>query len=268
MIYLGFGDWDLGFCCLARAGFGCGVGEMPDSSEKKTASKRENLLLNLVCNIAVPTIILMKFSSDRWLGAVWGLVVALAFPIGYGVWDFARRRHANVISMVGFASVLLSGGLGLLKLDGFWFAVKDAAMPTVIGIAVLVTAGSKRSLVRQFLYNDQIIDTARVDAALDARGNREAFAQLLRRASWWLAGTFLVSAVLNFFLARYLIRGTPGTEEFNAGLGKMHILNWPVIVLPSMIMLVAILWRLISGVQRLSGLEQEAIFKGGGGKKS
>jgi hypothetical protein len=241
---------------------------MSDSSENKPALKRENLLLNLVCNIVVPTIILMKFSSDRWLGPLWGLVVALAFPIGYGVWDFARRRRANVISMVGFVSVLLSGGLGLLKIDGFWFAVKDAAMPTVIGIAVLVTAGSKRSLVNQFLYNDQIIDTAKVDAALDARGNREAFAQLLRRASWWLAGTFLVSAVLNFFLARYLIRGTPGTEEFNAGLGKMHFWNWPVIALPSMIMLVAILWRLIGGVQRLSGLEQEAIFKGGGDKKS
>ena len=242
---------------------------MPDTPEKfenTPAPRRENLLLNLVCNIAVPTIILMRFSSDKWLGPLWGLVVALAFPIGYGVWDFARRRHANVISMVGFASVLLSGGLGLMKLDGFWFAVKDGAVPLVIGVAVLVTAGSRRSLVRQFLYNDQIIDTVRVDAALDARGNREAFARLLKRASWWLAGTFLVSAALNFFLARYLIRGTPGTEEFNAGLGRMHLWNWPVIVLPSMVMLVAILWRLISGVQRLSGLEQEAVFRGGGEK--
>jgi hypothetical protein len=241
------------------------VSDSPENNPvpNKASPKRENLPLNLVCNIVAPTVILMKFSSDRWLGALWGLVIALAFPIGYGAWDFARRRHANVISMVGFASVLLSGGLGLLRLDGFWFAVKDAAMPAVIGVAVLVSARSRRPLVNQLVYNDQVIDTARVDAALDARGNRGAFMRLLRRASWWLAGTFLVSAVLNFFLARYLIRGTPGTEEFNAGLGKMHFWNLPVIVLPSMVMLVAILWRLVSGVQRLSGLEQEAIFRGG-----
>ena len=76
------------------------------------------------------------------------------------------------------------------------------------------------------------------------------------------------SLALNFFLARHLIRGTPDTEEFNAGLGKMHLWNLPVIVLPSMVMLVAILWRLIAGVQRLSGQEQEAIFKNSAGKTS
>ena len=240
------------------------IAENKSAPKPAPAPKRENMLLNLVCNIAVPTIVLIKFSSDKWLGAVGGLLVAVAFPLGYGAWDYIRRRNANVISMVGFASVMLTGGLGLMQLDGFWFAVKEAAMPLVIGGAVLLTAGSKRSLVKTLLYNDAVIDTARVDAALEERGNREAFAQLLRRASWWLAGTFLVSAVLNFFLARWLIHGTPGTEEFNAGLGKMHIWNWPVIVVPCMVMLMVILWRLIGGVQRLTGLGQEEVFRAGG----
>ena len=52
----------------------------------------------------------------HWLGPKWGLIVALVFPLGYGVYDFVRRRKTNFISVLGFVSVLLSGGLGLMKL--------------------------------------------------------------------------------------------------------------------------------------------------------
>jgi hypothetical protein len=227
------------------------------------APKRENLLLNIICNIAVPSLILMKFSSERWLGPVWGLVIALAFPTGYGLWDFARRRQANFISIIGFASVLLTGGFGLMKLDGFWFAVKEAAVPSVIGLFVLLSARTKRPLVKTIIYNDQVLDTARVDTALAERGRQRDFENLLARSSRALAGTFLVSAILNFGLARYLLKSPPGTEAFNAELGKMNIWSWPVIVLPSMVMLMFVLWKLIGGIQRLTGLEQEQIFRGG-----
>ncbi|MDR2676254.1 MAG: MFS transporter [Opitutaceae bacterium] len=227
------------------------------------APGRENLLLNIICNIAAPSLILIKFSSERWLGPAWGLGIALAFPTGYGLWDFARRRQANFISIIGFASVLLTGGLGLMKLDGFWFAVKEAAVPSVIGLSVLLSARTKRPLVKTIIYNDQVLDTPRVDAALAARGRRRDFETLLARSSRALAGTFLVSAILNFALARHLLKSPPGTEAFNAELGRMNVWSWPVIVVPSMVMLMFVLWKLIGGIQRLTGLEQEQIFRGG-----
>ena len=229
----------------------------------KRAEKKENMLLNLVCNIVLPTVILMKFSSDKWLGPVGGLLVALAFPICYGAWDMAVRRHTNVISVIGFCGILLSGGLGLLKLGGFWFAMKEALVPSIIGVAVLISARAKKPLVKALIYNDRIIDIARVDAALDERGTRGGFDRLLSGANKWLALTFFVSAVLNFFLARYLITAQPRTEEFNAQLGQMHLWSWPVIVIPSMVMLMVILWKLLGGLQRLTGLDQDSIFKGG-----
>jgi hypothetical protein len=37
--------------------------------------------------------------------------------------------------MLGFVSVLLTGGIGLLQLDPKWIAVKEAAVPAVIGLA-------------------------------------------------------------------------------------------------------------------------------------
>ncbi|HEY9250069.1 MAG TPA: VC0807 family protein [Rariglobus sp.] len=224
-------------------------------------AKKENLLLNLVFNILIPTVVLSKLSKDAWLGPVNGLVVALAFPLGYGVWDFLERRKTNFISIIGFISVLLTGGLGLMHVGGHGFAIKEAAVPSVIGLAVLLSLKSKSPLVRTMLYNDQVIDVERVDSALNEKGNRKDFDRLLVNASYLLAFSFLVSAALNFGLARYLLKSPPGTAEFNAELGKMHLLSWPIIVIPSMAMMMFALWRLLSGIKHLTGLELEAIFK-------
>ena len=222
--------------------------------------KKENPLINLVCNLVVPTIVLMKFSSDRWLGPLWGLIVALIFPVGYGIYDLAKRKKTNFLSILGFISVLLSGGLALLKLGGMWFAVKDALLPTVIGLAVLASLRTKTPLVRELFMNEQLLDVAKVDAALAARGERERFEGLLRRASIWLALTFIASAPVSFALARYVLRSPPGTAEFNAELGRMHMLVWPVIALPSMAAMMVVFYRLMNGLTRLTGLSQDEIF--------
>ena len=125
-----------------------------------TPRKPENLFLNLIFNIALPSLVLSKLSTPERMGPVAGLVVALAFPLGYGVWDYAKRRHANFISIIGLASVLLTGGLGLLHISVFWFAVKEGVVPAIIGLAVLFSLKTKTPLVRALLYNEQVIDVA------------------------------------------------------------------------------------------------------------
>jgi hypothetical protein len=230
--------------------------------------KPENLLLNLICNVGVPTVILTGFSGAKWLGPKWGLVIALGFPVGYGLHDFAVRRRWNFISIIGFLSVLISGGFGLLKVGGFWFAVKDAAIPAIIGLTVLASMKAKYPLVTELLYNPQVIDVEKVDAALAARGTQSEFAGLLRRATGLLSLSFFASSVLNFFLARYLIKSPPGTEAFNGELGRMHLLSWPVIVLPSMAMMLFVLWWLLRGTTALTGLELDHLFRAAPEKKS
>ena len=223
--------------------------------------KKENLLINLVCNIVVPTFVLMKLSGESRLGPVWGLMIALAFPVGYGIYDYLQRRRANFISLVGFTSVLLTGGLGLLKVGGFWFAVKDAAMPLAMGAGVLLSLRAKTPIVQEIFMNDQIMDVARVEAALAARGNRNGYQGLLKNVSLWLGAAFAASAGLNFCLARYLLKSPPGTPEFNAELGRMHVLSWPVIVLPSMVVMMFVFWRLVKGLRNLTGLTTDEIFR-------
>ena len=125
-------------------------GPMPDATTKP---KAENLLVNIVCNVAIPALIMGPLSKEHLLGPKWGLVVALAFPLGYGAWDFVVRKKANFISVLGFVGVLLSGVLGLMKLDGFWFAVKDAAVPALIGVAMLVSMRTREPLVKTLFFN-------------------------------------------------------------------------------------------------------------------
>lgn len=223
--------------------------------------KQENLLVNLVCNLALPTYAFMQLSRDNRLGPLWGGLVALAFPLGYGVYDFIRRRKTNFVSVIGIVSILLSGGLLVGQAGGFWFAVKDGALPLVIGVTVIATVRARNPLVRELFFNEQIIDVARVDAALAERGQREAFDQLLTRTSLWLGGAFVVSAALNFLLARHLLKSPPGTPAFNAELGRMHVLSWPVIVVPSMIAMMLVFWRLLAGLKRLTGLTLDDIFR-------
>jgi len=231
------------------------------------APKKENLFLNLACNLAVPTFVLMKLSGENRLGPQWGMIVALIFPLGYGIYDLIQRKKTNLFSIIGIVSVLLTGGLNQVKAGPMAFAIKEAAVPTIFGAAVLVSMRTKRPLVREMLWNDQVIDTARVDAVLAERGARADLDRLLARASYGMACSFLLSAVLNFGLARYLLKSPAGTPEFNAELGRMTGLSWPVIVLPTMAVTMFVFWRLMSGLTRLTGLELDEIFRGGAKEK-
>jgi hypothetical protein len=223
--------------------------------------KQENLWLNLAFNVAAPVFILAKLSGAHSLGPKWGLVVALAFPLGYGGWDFAKRRKANFISVLGFTSVLLSGGLGLLKADGFWFAVKDASVSSFIGIIVLMSMRAKEPLLKALFYNEAIMDVPRIEAALRERGAETAFAAIMQRATVLVAASFFLSGALNFVLARHLLRSPGGTPEFNAELARMHWMSLPVIAVPSMAMMMIALWQLLKGVETLTGLTVDDVFR-------
>ena len=245
----------------SESSFGCAHFPLQPGRMAEVQKRPENIVVNLICNIAIPTVILMKFSSDKWLGPVWGLIVALIFPLGYGIWDFSKRRETNLFSIIGFFSVLLSGGLGLLKVGGIWFAIKDAAVPLLMGAAVLISLKTKKPLVRTVLLNDQILDVPRVEGALAERGQWPAFEKLLVNASWGLAASFALVAVLHFGLVYHILKSAPGTPEFNAELGRVHGLSLVVVGIPSMASLMLVLWRVVNRLEALSGLSGDEIFK-------
>jgi len=208
----------------------------------------------------LPSLILSTGSKAAWLGPKLALIVALLFPLGYSIHDYLQRRKFNFLSAIGFLSILITGGFALLQLDVLWFAVKEAAVPAVIGLVVLTSMSTRTPLVKEMLYNPQVIDVERVDAALTARNTRAEFEQLLRASSFLLAGSFFLSAALNYGLARYLLKSPAGSEAFNAELARMNLLSWPVIALPSAAMSMYALWRLLGGLKRITGLELEQLM--------
>ncbi len=94
-----------------------------------TTAKKSNPLFEVLFNVIIPSFILMKFSGEEHLGTAMALVVALAFPLVYGGMDLIRNKKFNFISALGFISVLLTGGIGLLELDTRWLALKEALIP-------------------------------------------------------------------------------------------------------------------------------------------
>lgn len=237
---------------------------MNDPAEQPPKTTRpkdkENPFISLLFNIILPALILSKLSSETRLGPFWGFIVALSFPIVYGAYDFVKRNKTNFISILGFVSILLTGGLGLLQVDGFWFAVKEAAIPAVIGLAVIASQKTKKPLVKSLLFNEKVIDITKVHHALDAKGTEEQFERLLTFTTWILAASFFLSAFLNFALAQYLLKSPAGSEAFNIELGKMTALSYPVIVLPCMVVTGFAMWKLLSGIKALTGLTLEEVF--------
>lgn len=229
-----------------------------DTSSPKQAQQRP--FVDLIISIVIPSVILMKFSGDEHLGATNALILALAFPIGYGLYEWFANGKRNVMAALGVVSVLLTGGIGLLKIDAQWLAVKEAAIPLCIGIGVLVANKMGYPLVRKLLFNPAIMNVDRIHDELDRKQTRADFENRLDRANLLLAGTFLFSAIMNFLLAKMIVTSQSGTSAFNEELGRMTLLSYPVIAIPSMIMMMGIFWYIWRTVNRLTGLSLEEIM--------
>ncbi|MEW6253938.1 MAG: VC0807 family protein [Planctomycetota bacterium] len=218
------------------------------------ARRSGNSLVEIAVTIIVPALILMKFSGGGALGPVNALLVALAFPLGWGALEFKRRGKPGWMAALGLVSVLLTGGIGLLALDPQWLAIKEAAVPGVIGLAVLGSAYTRYPLVKTLLYNPAVVDVARVHAHLEERDNVETFERRLLLANTLLAGTFFFSSAMNYALATWIVTSPAGSTAFNEELGRLTLLSYPMIALPSMLMMMAVLVYLARSARRLTGL--------------
>lgn len=222
--------------------------------------EKENMWLNLLVNIIAPTLILMKLSGEDKLGPTYALIVALAFPIGYGIYDYLKRRKLNFFSALGVVSVMLTGGFALLKLPPDYIAIKEAAIPALFGIAVLASLKTRYPLVKTLLLNPQVLEVDKINHAVDQHDSKSAFERALAVASMMLAGAFFLSSALNYGLAKYLLTAEPGTEAFNAQLGKMTAMSLPVITIPTMIVFIGAMFYLFSQIKKHTGLGLDDIF--------
>jgi len=216
-------------------------------------------MLNLLITIILPVIILTRYSAESRLGPDKALALALALPIGYAVYEIIRSRKVSASPIIGVVSVLLTGGFRLLDIPPEWFAVKEAAIPAALALAILVSAWIGKPLARIFL--DQVLDRDRIQAALAANGTEHEYEERTSIATYLLAGAFILSAILNYVLARVVVTSDPGTDAFNSELGRMTALSYPVITLPVMVVLMGTIFYILNTVGKLTGLELEDVMK-------
>ncbi len=217
-------------------------------------------LVDLLLSIVIPSIILMNLSDADLLGARGALVLALAFPLTLGLYELIRYRVTNFIALLGLISVLLTGGIGLLELDPQWLAVKEAGIPALLGTVILVSAWIGYPLVRVLLYNPKVLDTEKISSLLRERGHENEFESRLSNATYLLGATFFFSAAMNYLLTTWIVTSPAGSEAFNEELGRLTLLSYPVIAIPSMVMMLAIMYFLWRSIQRLTGLKLEEML--------
>jgi len=233
-------------------------------------SRKKNSTFNeLIYNILLPTIILnygTKVLGEKY--AVPVLIGALAFPLGFSIMDFYQKKKVNIFGVLGFISILMTGGLALMHAEGSVMVLKETLFPLILGLIVLIAAYTKRPLLNEILLNPQIFEQEKLEAKIAELGRHKDFMEHLKKSNVFFAGSFLVSALLNYVLAVSIfhpidptIVGDARSAIINEQVGQMNALSWAVIVIPSMAFLVFVLWYLFHGIKKITGLEMKDLMR-------
>lgn len=225
--------------------------------EKK---KQENPMISLLVNVVVPVVVLTVFSKEKFLGPLWGMVAALILPIGYGLYTLVKERRFEMISVLGTVGVLLTGVFGIMKLPPAWIAWKEAAIPFIFGLAIVISLKTPYPLIKKLLMTEALFDVKLLKERLHERGNEAIFEKRLVWLTWGLASSMFLSSILNYTLATMMLKSEPGSEAFAAELGKMTGISYIVILIPSMTIMILVFNALVKTLTSLTGLKFDDIL--------
>lgn len=231
---------------------------------KPVVEKDENVFLNILFNVILPVFILNK--GGKYFSPLVTLMIALALPIGYGIHDLIKSKKINWFSVLGLLNVGISGGLALAGLSGIWFAIKEASFPLILGIFVFFSAFQEKPFIEKVFLNPKAMDTDKILNSLN-QDRLSEFHALLKKATLLFSLSFLISAILNFGLAYKIfvpINPALSADEqssiLNAQIASMTSWSYPVIALPSMVIMILIFWYLAHGLKKLTGLKLEEMM--------
>ena len=218
----------------------------------------ESPLVGVFASIIIPSLILIH--ASQFFGPKVTLLVALAFPISYTLGVKLRAKRWDLIGGLGFVSILLTGGIGLLEADPIWIAIKEAGVPLVLGVAVLLSM-RQNSLLKAMVLNDAVIDHELIERKASEHKKRKELDEMFRLGSYVLAGALFLGAALNFILARLIVTSDPSTPEFTQELGRLAALSVPGLVVPVMVVLTFLIIYLFRRLSQITGLSLEELIK-------
>lgn len=223
---------------------------------------KENPLLSLLLTIVIPSFLLEKLAG--WIphesAALISLIVALSFPISYGVWNYAHKKNKSWMAILGIINISLSGGFALLQLSGKWFTIKEAAFPFLIGIFVWMSSKKEKNFFQLIMINPQFLNTDLLNQKIEDTQTGKKLANLFIRSNKLFAISFFLSALLNFILAYTIF--TPIQEVdtnkvqniLNSQVAQMNWMGFVVIALPLMLFSLYIFMDFFKKLKAFSGL--------------
>ena len=229
-----------------------------------SATKPANPIADLLLTVVLPSAALEWLSEPTRLGPIWALVIASLLPLGFGIYCYVTRSGLNFFSILGLVAVIVTGGLGLLKLDAFWFAIKEISVPVLLGLAFPMSHRWGRPLIESVLLTPQLINRAALQRALVTPDHQQAFSSLLLRASWGMGSGMLISAAANYSLAMHLLGGKePGSEAFVKGVGTLNWAGFIIIGVPLFAVMFIVLVWFLRALQKLTGLDRDDLMNPG-----
>jgi intracellular septation protein A len=224
-------------------------------------------LVNIACNIVIPVYILNNFTDN--LGALKALLFALAFPIGFFLFEYNRTKKTNWISVLGIINTLLTGGFALFQLEGKWFTVKEAAFPLLIGIFVYLSSFyGKRPFIESLLLNPNMLKLDVLEKALEANNSKVDFYYHVKKTNVYLAYSFFLSAIFNCILALWIFTEIDPTLAevqrsaiLNDQISRMTWMGYVVILLPSIVCLFFIFQYLAKGIHKHTGIHMMELMQ-------
>jgi hypothetical protein len=170
---------------------------------------------------------------------------------------------------LGFTNVMVTGSLAVAGLGGMWFSIKEAFFPLLIGLFVWFSSMRANPFIKSFLLNAHTMHIDLINEKLRTNQKEDEFLKHLQFSTKLLACSFFLSATLNFFLAQRIflpldpnLDGEAKSQLLNQQIAQMTTWSAMVIVVPSILFLMAILWHLLKGIRALTGLQTDEILKG------
>ena len=237
-------------------------------------------LLNVLLSVLAPVMVLDHCSiqgPEIWqLGTTPAMCLALALPLGFGVWTFAQSRKVEPLTLFGLLGTILTGVVTIYANTGggdairpdtpWWYAAKEAAIPLLLCGAVMVTARRQDSLLRVLLYSDSLFDIRTIEKQVAENKQQTAYDSLLWRSSLFLGLSLVVSALGNFILSLCFllpVLDQPAAQqalEYNYAVGRMTWWGYLVIGVPLLVTLIGVIRHLISRLEMITGLDRDRLM--------
>lgn len=215
--------------------------------------------IQFVVNFLIPIVILTRFSGNSQLGPTKSLLLALAFPIGFEIYNVRKRKKVSLISLLAIGGILVTGAISLLGLDEGWLAVRRSVPYLAVSMVILISIGIKRPLLSVLLA--QVFDMEKINARAQKRQTYTKLQKQVSIAGFLMSGVLFVIAGASYILTRVVIVSETGTTGFNQEYAQLRILSLVVISLPLIVGLTGVILYLMKRIEKLTGLDIDSLMK-------